>query len=148
MNIGFLFSHYLLTSVAVFTGIISIILTVRGIVYAGRLGGDGDTAGAKLRSAIAVILTAVSTCSMFMDESFPLCMALCGLIIASTMNAYLSCTDASLLVTESYERYTRFVTSDHDPFAEPPVTPDRMNLPLFFIEGSYDDYFNKGDPSK
>lgn len=143
MTIESLFFHYLLTSVAVFAGIIGIILALRGFVYAKRLGGDGDRAGAKLRCAIAVLLTAAATASGFADASFPLCMMLTFLIIAVSMNAYLACKDASLLVRERYERYALFVTSRHDPEAEPPVTPDRMDLPLFFLEDSYDDAFPK-----
>lgn len=136
-----LFLYYLLVFVAVFAGISGIVLAGRGIFYAKRLGGDGDVAGAKLRTAIATLLTSSSATSGFAEPSFPLCALLGCIILVTALNAWLACSDASMLVDRRYTQYALFVTSGHAQDAEPPVTPDRMGLPLFFLEESYEERF-------
>ena len=140
-TIELLFLYYMLAFMAVFAGISGIVLAVRGIIYAKRLGGDGDVAGAKLRTAIATLLTSGSATSGFAEPSFPLCALLGCIILVTALNAWLACSDASMLVDRRYTQYALFVTSGHAQDAEPPVTPDRMGLPLFFLEDSYEERF-------
>lgn len=140
-TIELLFLYYTLAFMAVFAGISGIVLAVRGIIYAKRLGGDGDVAGAKLRTAIATLLTSAAIASGFAEPSLPLCALLGCIILTTGFNAYLACYDATLLVCRSYEEYAKFVTSSHAQDAEPPLTPDRMKLPMFFLEDSYEEMF-------
>ena len=69
-------------------------------------------------------------------------------LIYALINIDVSLRDTHLLVTDAYDRFIEYTFNPYtDPDSYELPSPDKMNLFLFCLEPSYDDYFLRVYPS-